>query len=149
MKIRDKLYKLATRKVIDIKVYKDFRNILTNRIRRAKANYYEDEFRKTSLNIKKTWMTINSVIRKNKHNQNIQILNEDGTKVPDSEVPTKFVNYFTNIATNCNWTFLDLWVKSLPMQTGKIRISTAWGGSHNVHRYITVLLGLNESNKIW
>ena len=100
MKIRDKLYKLATRNVIDIKIYKDFRNILTNRIRRAKANYYEDEFRKTSLNIKKTWMTINSVIRKNKHKQNIQILNEDGTKVPDSEVPTKFVNYFTSIATN-------------------------------------------------
>ena len=53
MKIRDKLYKLATRNVIDIKIYKDFRNILTNRIRRAKANYYEDEFRKTSLDIKK------------------------------------------------------------------------------------------------
>ena len=99
MKIRDKLYKLATRKVIDIKVYKDFRNILTNRIRRAKANYYEDEFSKSSLNIKKTWLTINSVIRKNKHNQNIQILNENKTKVPDSEVPTKFVNYFTNFAT--------------------------------------------------
>ena len=45
-------------------------------------------------------MTINSVIRKNKHNQNTQILNVDGKKVPDSEVPSKFVNYFTNIATN-------------------------------------------------
>ena len=58
MKIRDKLYKLAIRNRIDFKIYKDFRNLLTNHIRKAKAKYYEDEFKKTSSNIKKTWSTI-------------------------------------------------------------------------------------------
>ena len=62
MKIRDKLYKLAIRNRIDFKIYKDFRNLLTNHIRKAKAKYNEDEFKKTSSNIKKTWSTINSVI---------------------------------------------------------------------------------------
>ena len=100
MKIRDKLYKLASRKRISIQIYKDFRNLLTNRIRKAKAKYYEDEFKKTSLNIKKTWSTINSVIRKNKLNSPIEIIDENESKVLDSDVPTKFVDYFTNIATN-------------------------------------------------
>ena len=100
MKIRDKLHKLATRKRIDIQIYKDFRNVLKSHIRKAKAKYYDDEFKKTSLNIKKTWKTINSVIRKNKHKSTIDIMDEDGHKVQDSDVPTKFVDYFTNIATN-------------------------------------------------
>ena len=100
MKIRDKLYKLATRKRIDVQIYKDFRNLLTNRIRKAKAKYYEDEFRNTSLNIKKTWSTINSVIRKKKYNTTIEITTDNGLKVQNSEVPDEFVDYFTNIATN-------------------------------------------------
>ena len=86
MKIRDKLYKLASRKRINIQIYKDFRNLLTNRIRKAKAKYYEDDFKKTSLNIKKTWSTINSVIRKNKHNSPIEIIDENESKVLDSDV---------------------------------------------------------------
>ncbi len=77
MEIRDKLYKLAPRKRISIQIYKDFRNLLTNRIRKAKAKYYEDEFKKSSLNIRKTWSTINSVIRKNKLNSPIEIIDEN------------------------------------------------------------------------
>ena len=100
MKIRDKLYKLATRTRIDIQIYNKFRNIMTNRIKKAKAKYYEDEFKKTSLNIKKTWSTINSVIRKNKLMSKIQLTDDNGTKVQESDVSTNFVNYFTNIATN-------------------------------------------------
>ena len=100
MKIRDKLYKLATRKRIDIQIYNKFRNIMTNRIKKAKAKYYEDEFKKTSLNIKKTWSTINSVIRKNKFKSTIQLTDNNGTKVLESDVSTEFVDYFTNIATN-------------------------------------------------
>ena len=100
MKIRDKLYKLATRKRIDIQIYNKFRNIMTNRIKKAKAKYYEDEFKKTSLNIKKTWSTINSVIRKNKFKSTIQLTDNNGTKVQESDVSTEFVDYFTNIATN-------------------------------------------------
>ena len=100
MKIRDKLYKLASKKRIDIQIYKNFRNLLTYHIRRAKAKYYEDEFNKTSSNIKKTWSTINSVIRKNKQKSKINLIDENGTKVHDTNVSTKFVDYFTNIATN-------------------------------------------------
>ena len=100
MKIRDKLYKLASRNIIDIQTYKDARNLLTKQIRKAKAKHFDDEFKKASLNIKKTWLTINSVIRKNRQNSTIQITDENGIKVPDSDVPTKFLDYFTNIATN-------------------------------------------------
>ncbi len=54
----------------------------------------------TSLNIKKTWSTINSVIRKNKLNSPIEIIDKNESKIQESDVPTKFVDYFTNIATN-------------------------------------------------
>ena len=53
MKIRDKLYKLATKNRISMQIYRDFRNQLTKRIKTARAKYYEDEFKNSSLNIKK------------------------------------------------------------------------------------------------
>ena len=73
---------------------------MTNRIRKAKAEYYEDKCRNTPLNVKKTWSTINSVIRKKKYNTTIEIATDNGLKVQNSEVPDEFVDYFTNIATN-------------------------------------------------
>ena len=87
MKIRDKLYKLATRKRISMQIYKDYRNKLNKHIKNAKAKHFENEFKNTSNNIKKTWSTINSVIRKNKHNANIDIVEDNGSKVPHSDVP--------------------------------------------------------------
>ena len=53
MKIRDKLYKLATGKRISMQIYKDFRNKLNKLIKNAKATYYDNEFKNTSNNIKK------------------------------------------------------------------------------------------------
>ena len=100
MKIRDKLYKLAIRKRISMQIYKDFRNKLNKHIKNAKATYYDNEFKNSSNNIKKTWTTINSVIRKNKNNTEIEIVDDNGSKVPKSGVPNSFVDYFTNIATN-------------------------------------------------
>ena len=100
MKIRDRLYKLAAKNRINIKIYKDFRNLLTARIKKAKAQYFEDEFTRNSHSIKRTWATINSVIRKNKLNTKIDLIDENGTKFQDSDVSSKFVDYFTNIATN-------------------------------------------------
>ena len=98
MKIRDKLYKAAHKKRINENIYKEFRNKLTNQIRKAKASYYKNEFTKNSHNIKKTWSIINEVLKPKKSNQPINLTDENGTKMQHHDVPTKFVDYFTNIA---------------------------------------------------
>ena len=58
IKIRDKLHKLSAKKRIDSKIYKDYRNLLTSEIRKAKSIYYESEFKKASSNIKKNHVQI-------------------------------------------------------------------------------------------
>ena len=44
MKIRDNLAKLANRHIININIYKDFRNKLTTELRNAKAEYFTNKF---------------------------------------------------------------------------------------------------------
>ena len=100
MKIRDNLYKLAFKKKISHKMFKDFKKLLTDQTRKAKAKYFENEFNKNSHNIKKTWSIINDVIRPKKSNQDISLLDENGSDVQDSKVSVQFVDYFTSIAEN-------------------------------------------------
>ena len=52
IKHRDKLYKAAFKKRISMDVYKNYRNKLTDELRKTKANYYENEFKKNSTNLK-------------------------------------------------------------------------------------------------
>ena len=100
MKIRDNLYKLAFKKKISHKIFKDFKNLLTDQTRKAKAKYFENEFNKNSHNIKKTWSIINDVIRPKKSKQDISLLDDNGSDVQDSKVSVQFVDYFTSIADN-------------------------------------------------
>ena len=98
IKIRDNLAKLYKKQRIDKKIFTDFRNLLNRQIRDAKETFYNNKFEENKGNIKKTWDTINNVIKTNsKINQEI-IINEDNNEVHKNDVPNKFVNYFTNIA---------------------------------------------------
>ena len=100
IKHRDKLYKAAFKKRISIDVYKNYRNKLTDELRKAKANYYENEFKKNSTNLKKTWAIINDVLKPKKSHNATTLIDEQGNKSQDQNVPTKFVDYFTSIAEN-------------------------------------------------
>ena len=44
-------------------IYTEFRNKLTNQIRKTKASYYKNEFIKNAHNLKKTWSLINDVLK--------------------------------------------------------------------------------------
>ena len=59
IKIKDKLSILANKGRIDVKVFKDFRNVLNKQLRDAKSNFYDNEFNQCNGNIKKTWDIIN------------------------------------------------------------------------------------------
>ena len=97
IKIKDKLGRLANKGRIDKKVYKDFRNSLTEQLRKAKAEYYDKEFNECNGNIKKTWDIISRTIKKKTFSNNIHLI-ENGQTVNPSDMPNKFSRFFTNIA---------------------------------------------------
>ena len=99
IKIRDKLGKLVNKKIISPEIFKRFRNKLVNKIRKAKENYYTNKFNSCQNNAKSTWNTINSVIRSKSKDLTINLVDDQNKPVAKAEVPTKFVDYFTSIAT--------------------------------------------------
>ena len=99
IKRRDNLNKLANKKKIVRTVYTEFRNNLTTELRQAKTNYYENQFEMNENNTKKTWEVINSVIKSKKEYPKVKLTDEEDNYIVETEIPNKFINYFTNIAS--------------------------------------------------
>ena len=99
LKIKDKLGKLAAWNVINVDIFKRFRNIVTSEIRKAKKKNIEKEFQDYADNIKKTWSLINSVIKTKIKDDTINLIKDDRQSVEKNYVPDTFIDYFTNIAT--------------------------------------------------
>ena len=98
MKERDKLCKLSKKNKIAKSIYTDFRNDLKNRLRFAKKEYFSNLFELYKNNIKKTWGVINGFIRSKVFNKKVLITNENGNNYEESEIPSKFIEYYTSIA---------------------------------------------------
>ena len=99
IKIKDKLARLYNKGRLDKEIYTGFRNILTTQLRNAKANYFHSEFTKYEGNSKKTWELINSNIKKTFRDKTINLKENDNT-IKLEAVPNKFIDYFSNIATD-------------------------------------------------
>ena len=98
MNIRDNLAKLAHRHIININIYKDFRNKLTTELRNAKAEYFTNKFNEIQGDMKETWRTINNVIKSSCNStNNIKIIHNNDS-INEDEIPNAFVEYFTSIA---------------------------------------------------
>ena len=102
--IKNSLSKLAAKGKIDPKVYSRFKNKVTSQIRRAKAQYYDQEFVKCEGDVKKTWKIINNTIRNKIKNHNITI-HENNQIVDRANIPNKFINYFSNKLMNWSQIF--------------------------------------------
>ena len=98
MKIRDNLAKLANRLIININIFKDFRNKLTTELRNAKAEYFANKFNETQGDMKETWRTINNVIKPTCNSNNDIKIIDNNISVNNDEIPNAFVEYFTGIA---------------------------------------------------
>ena len=98
MKIKDNLFKLSKRNLIDRKIFTDFRNSLNTQIRNAKSEYYTNKFNDNEGNIKETWKTINNAIKSKRNSSDKITLKENYITIESKEVPNRFNNYFTGIA---------------------------------------------------
>ena len=94
------MHKLLTKKKIPKTEYSNYRNKLTTELREAKTKYFENQFEMNSNNIKKTWETINSVIKSKKVHSKTFIVNEDNIDIEENDIPNKFINYYSNIPLN-------------------------------------------------
>ena len=98
MKIRDNLFKLSKRNLIDRETYTNFRNSLNTQIRNAKSEYYTNKFNDNEGNIKETWRTINDAIKSKQKSKDKIKLMENDLVIENNEIPNRFNNYFTGIA---------------------------------------------------
>ena len=97
---RDELSKAADKNRISKDVFRKYRNKLKTELRKAKAKYYENEFKKNSNNLKKTWSIINDVLKPKLTNKTVNLIDDQGNNFKEQTVPIKFVDYFTSIAEN-------------------------------------------------
>ena len=79
-----------------------YNNILKRNIRLAKQTYYETCFNKYKNDIRKTWMTINDILRRGKKNKSFpDFFKADGQNITDKlKIANQFNVYFTNIGPN-------------------------------------------------
>ena len=98
IKIRDNLARKYNKGRIARDTYTRFRNKLTSQLRTAKSNYFKSEFAKCHGNGKKTWAIINNNIRKTIRTNNVKLKENENFLNADA-VPNKFIDYFSNIAS--------------------------------------------------
>ena len=80
--------------------YKTYKNILTSVIREAKKLYYQEEFKKSKNNGKKTWKTLNALMNKEQNRNTTYpttFYDNDGNTYIDKEVPDAFNYFFSSI----------------------------------------------------
>ena len=118
VKLKHKLYSrfLKNPSAINEKIYKQYRNILTNVIRQTKSDYFKNKFQQNKSDIKKTWDTINSLLKKSKTRNSSTSINCNGRLSKDPvEIANCFNDFFVEIGptlaskinNNPNSTFND------------------------------------------
>ena len=97
---KGKLFKMYSRGQIPRAHYRNYCNVLTSTIRRAKRLYYNCLFFNCKGNQKKTWKLINELKKRNSYNA-IDAIEVDGVKITDKEkIAASFNEFFVNVASN-------------------------------------------------
>ena len=96
---KENLYKLFLRKLVTPREYNFVKNQVTNKIRRAKREYYENLFETLKLNMKKTWSTINNIIspQLDKKVEIKNIIFNDTTYTEGFDIANIFNHHFSTI----------------------------------------------------
>ena len=103
MRIRDKiLQKLKKQQTPEnLKLYKKFRNRVSNELKESKARYFQNYFSTNSQNMKKLWAGIKTIIsHKSSTSSSInKIKGKDGNVTSDpSKMPNIFNDFYVNVA---------------------------------------------------
>ena len=101
IKEKHRLYNLSQEDSDFVPLYKQQRNLVSNKIKQAKMQYYNDKFNNNLHDAKSTWKVINKILKPNSKRQNDFQIEENGTKLSDSTESTNaFNDYFSSVAPN-------------------------------------------------
>ena len=101
IKEKHRLYNLCQEDPDFVPLYKQQRNLVSNKIKQAKMQYYNDKFNNNIHDAKSTWKVINNILKPNSKRQKDFQIEEKGTKLSDStEIAYAFNNYFSSVAPN-------------------------------------------------
>lgn len=87
----------------NINKYNQYRNILTNLLRKAKRSYYNNEFSKHSGSSKETWKTLQTLLNAKHKNDSLptRVIDEDGKETTDDKNIAENLNtFFTEVGQN-------------------------------------------------
>ena len=107
---RDIVAKIKKRNLLYVKLlqgrisradYNNFRNQITADIKRAKKNFYKNEFIKFKSDMLKTWSTINKALSPQSTRQSISKIRINGNIIADKDtIANSFNEYFSQIGSN-------------------------------------------------
>ena len=84
------------------------RNIIVNKVKHAKKEYYHNQLKKAKGNMSKTWNVINMALGKEKKKTNVSKIVVDDKCISDEKViPDLFNDYFVNVGYNLNTKFIS------------------------------------------
>lgn len=102
IKMKNKLYRtfLTTRSVEDLRLFKEFRNKLTKKLRSARTEYYS-----AFLDVKKgrhdvVWTRLNSLLHRNQSHGQVRNLKIDDKELSGTELANAFNDFFTKKKTD-------------------------------------------------
>ena len=103
MRIRDRILQKLKKKQTDdnIKLYKKFRNRVSNELKESKARYFHNYFSTNSQNMKKLWSGIKTIISHKSSSSSAinKIKDKDGRVTSDpSQMSNIFNDFYVNIA---------------------------------------------------
>ena len=99
IKEKHRLYNLCQENPDFVPLYKQQRNLVSNKIKQAKMQYYNDKFNNNLHDAKSTWKVINKILKPNSKRQNDFQIEENGTKLSDStEIANAFNDYLLAVA---------------------------------------------------
>ena len=100
IKEKHRLYRLSLTNISQLPIYRRYRNILTDTIRKAKATYYQTKVRSCSSDGRATWKVINSVLPTKKSDPDQYKLLINDSEESDSKILSEaFNHHFSNVAS--------------------------------------------------
>ena len=110
IKKRQNNYLLYRRNLMSRREYNAYRNQVNDQIRSSKRDYFHRLFHNIKADVKKTWSTINNVLRGSSRKSKLEIKSivfNNITYSDEHSIPQIFNQYFTSIAENIKETMPD------------------------------------------
>ena len=98
---KHKLFKQFKRGIINFDIYKNYKKFVSTRLKYSKRQYYSTVFESCRGDLRRTWRSINNVLKGRTNNHKISLLDDNDNEVEDPKhVADMFCSYFSSVASD-------------------------------------------------